>query len=264
MSRRLFSPRWSAVRALAGSLAVAATVSWVPGAGAQSAGAPAAQPAAGEGAAVRAAVEGWLKGRYKVDDVRRTPMAGMWEVRLGNDLIYVDEKGQYAFVEGAMVELKTGRNLTRERTDELLTINFKDLPLGLALKQVIGTGKRQVAVFEDANCGYCRTMRKDLLAVKDITVYTFPVAILAADSETKARKALCSADPMTAWNNLMLQGKVPGNSGTCDTNLAKVRELAQKLGVSATPTLFFSNGKRLQGYVPPERFERLLADNSRS
>lgn len=223
-------------------------------------GAGASDPAS----VVRAAVEAWLRGRYKVDDVRRTPLPGIWEVRLGNDLIYVDEKGQFGFVEGAMVELKSGRNLTRERIDELLTINFKDLPLNLALKQVIGNGKRQIAVFEDANCGYCRTMRKDLLALKDVTIYTFPVAILAPDSETKARKALCSADAVSAWNNLMLSGKVPGNSGTCDNNLSKVRELALKLSVSATPTMFFSNGKRLQGYVPPDRFDRLLADNSRS
>ena len=226
---------------------------------------PALAQAPGDTAAsLRTAIEGWLKGRYKVDDVRRTPMPGVWEVRLGTDLIYVDEKGQYGFVDGAMIELKTGRNLTRERTDELLSINFKDLPLNLALKQVIGTGKRVVAVFEDANCGYCRTMRKDLLALKDVTIYTFPVAILAPDSEVKARKALCAADKVAAWNDLMVGGKVPGNGGTCETVLAKIKELSQKLTVSATPTVFFANGKRLQGYVPAERFEKMLEENSRS
>ena len=77
-------------------------------------------PAGGD--AVKAAVESWLKGRFKVDEVRKTPMSGMWEVRFGNDLIYVDDKGQYAFVEGNMVDLKSGRNLTRERVDELMTM----------------------------------------------------------------------------------------------------------------------------------------------
>ena len=213
--------------------------------------------------AIRSAVETWLGGRFKVDDVRRSPLAGIWEVRLGSDLIYVDERGQYAFVEGAMVDLRSGRNLTRERLDEMLTINFRDLPLNLALKQVIGNGKRVVAVFEDANCGYCRTMRKDLLALKDLTIYTFPMAILSADSDLKARKALCAADRTTAWNELMLTGKVPGNAGTCEHNLGRLRELAQKLSVSATPTVFFANGRRLQGYVPAERFEKMLEENAR-
>ncbi len=212
---------------------------------------------------VRGAVETWLKGRYKVDEVRKTPVAGIWEVRIGNDLIYVDEKGQHAFIEGNLVDLKSNRNLTRERTDELLTIDFKELPLNLAIKQVVGNGKRVIAIFEDPNCVYCKRMRKDLAEVKDVTIYTFVIPILSPDSEVKAKKALCAEDKVRAWNDLMLNGKVPGNNGTCDTPLAKTRELAQKLGISATPTAFFANGKRLQGYVPPAQFEKMLEENSK-
>jgi len=103
----------------------AAQVSPAPGAPAQSADAA---------AAIKSAVESWLKGRYKVDEIRRTPLAGFWEVRFGNDLLYVDDKAQFAFVEGNLIDLRSGRNLTRERVDELITINFKDLPLNLAFK----------------------------------------------------------------------------------------------------------------------------------
>ncbi len=216
------------------------------------------------GATVRGAVEAWLKGRYKVEEVRKTPVAGIWEVRIGNDLIYVDEKGQHAFIEGNLVDLKSNRNLTRERVDELMTINFKDLPLNLAIKQVVGNGKRVFAVFEDPNCVYCKRLRKDLAEVKDITIYTFVIPILSPDSEVKAKKALCAEDKARAWNDMMLNGKVPGNNGTCDTPLAKTRELAQKLGISATPTAFFGNGRRLQGYVPPAQFEKMLEENSGS
>lgn len=241
------------LRAATAACLLSLAVAWSP-AGAQS----------GDAATVRSGVEAWLKGRFKVDEVRRTPVAGIWEVRIGTDLIYVDDKGQHAFIEGNLVELRTNRNLTRERTDELLTIDFKTLPLDLALKQVNGSGRRVVAVFEDPNCGYCKQMRRDLVNAKDVTIYTFVIPILSPDSETKAKKALCADDRMRAWNDLMLSGKVPGNAGTCDTPLAKVRELAQKLGISATPTTFFSNGKRLQGFVPAAQFERMLEDNSKS
>lgn len=215
-------------------------------------------------ASVRAGVETWLKGRYKVDEVRKTPVAGIWEVRLGNDLIYVDEKGEHAFVDGSLVDLRSSRNLTRERVDELLVINFKDLPLNLALKQVIGNGKRTLAVFEDPNCGYCRKMRQELATIKDLTIYTFIVPILSPDSEMKARKALCADDKVRAWNDLMLSGKVPGNAGTCDTPLAKLKELAQKLGVTGTPTTVFVNGKRQAGYVPAAQIEKMLDESSKS
>ena len=246
-------------RGLAAALAAAVVLI----AGSLGASAPAhAQDAA---ATVRASVDAWLKGRYKVEEVRKTPVPGMWEVRIGNDLLYVEEKGQYAFIEGNLVDLKSSRNLTRERVDELLTINFKDLPLAQAIKQVNGTGKRAVAVFEDPNCGYCKQLRKDLVNLKDTTIYTFVIPILSPDSEVKAKKALCAGgDKARAWNDLMLSGKVPDNPGTCDTPLAKNRDLALKLGINATPTLFFANGKRQQGYLPGPQLEKLLEDNSKS
>jgi thiol:disulfide interchange protein DsbC len=227
-----------------------------------------AQSAANQSAAadtqatIRSTVEAWLKGRYKVDEVRRTPLPGIFEVRIGSEMIYVDEKGQYAFIEGSLVDIRNEKNLTRERIDEVLTINFKDLPLNLAIKQVSGNGKRTVAVFEDPNCGYCRTMRRDLLKVDNLTVYTFVLPILAADSDVKSRKALCAADKVKAWNDLMLSGKVPDNEGKCSTNLEKIKDLSAKLGITATPTLFFANGKRLRGYAPAPELEKLLNTNS--
>ena len=253
------SKRFTRVAAFAVAV-LAASALWLPATPTRAQGAPAADPAI---ARVKAAMEGFVKGRYKVEDVRKTPLPGIYEVRIGNDLLYVDERGQYLFYEGDLIEMKTQRNLTRERVEELLAIDFNTLPLQLAIKQVSGNGKRVVAVFEDPNCGYCKRLRADLVKLDDVTIYTFPMAFLAADSESKARKALCAADKARAWNDLLLNNHVPGNAGTCDTPLAQVRDLAQKLGITGTPVLFFSNGKRLTGYAPPERFNRMLAENSK-
>jgi thiol:disulfide interchange protein DsbC len=210
---------------------------------------------------IKTSVETWLAGKYKVEEVRKAPLPNMYEVRIGSDIIYVDEKGHYAFVEGQLIDIKTSRNLTKERQDELLTIKWSDLQQNLALKQVNGNGKRKVAVFEDPNCGYCKQIRKDLVKLKDVTIYTYVYPVLAADSDVKSRKVLCAADKMSAWNDLMLSNKLPGNSGTCDQPLAKIKEMGGKMGVTATPTVFFGNGKRLQGYVPPAQLEKMIDDN---
>lgn len=213
-------------------------------------------------ATVRKALEPVVRGR-KVDEVRRTPVPGMYEARIGNELLYIDEKGQYLFWEGDLIDLKAQRNLTQERVEELMAIRFEDLPLDLAVKQVAGKGTRRIAVFEDPNCGFCKRLRADLMKLDDITIYTFPMAFLAADSDSKARKALCAADPVKAWNELLLSNRVPDNAGTCSTSIEKVRELAQKLGITGTPVVFFENGKRLSGYEPAERFSQRLANNSK-
>jgi thiol:disulfide interchange protein DsbC len=229
--------------------------------------ATAAPPAGGEAAAsaaVRSNVEAWLQGRYKVDGVRRAPVPGMWEVQIGTDLIYVDDKGLHAFVEGQLIELKTNRNYTRERVDELLTIRFDDLPLALAIKQVNGKGTRRLAVFEDPNCGHCRTLRRELVNVPDLTIYTFPLPILAADSEQKVRQAWCAKDRVKAWNDLMIAGKVPDNKGDCDVPVQRITELGRKLKVTGTPTLFFANGKRVPGGVPGPQLLQLIEQNSKT
>jgi thiol:disulfide interchange protein DsbC len=209
------------------------------------------------------AIDGFTKGRYKVDDVRATPIPGIYEARIGNDLLYVDEKGRYLFWQGDLIDMKDQRNLSQERVEELTMVRFDELPLGLAHKQALGKGSRRIAVFEDPNCGFCKRLRADLLKLDDLTIYTFPMAFLSADSETRARKALCAADPVKAWNELLLQNRVADNPGTCDNALEKVRELTRKLGITGTPVVVFENGKRLSGYAPPERFNPMLAENSK-
>jgi len=229
----------------------------VPAVRAQSSPAP-ADPAA----AIRASVDAWLQGRFKVDAVRRSPVTGIWEVQIGTDLIYVDEQGRHGFIEGQLIDLKSNRNLTQERIEQITAIAFQDLPLDLAIRQVIGKGTRRLAVFEDPNCGHCRNLRRDLLTLKDVTIYTFPLPILAADSEVKSRKAWCSNDQVKAWNELMLQGRVPDNAGTCENPIGKVTELARRLRITGTPTVFFANGKRLGGAVPADRLLKLIEENS--
>ena len=246
----------ASIARLVSRLAVAAlAASFLAAAPARAQGDPAPQ--------IKSAVETWLQGRFKVDGVRKTPVAGMWEVQIGTDLIYVDEKAQHGIVEGQLIDLKSNRNLTQERVEELTAIDFKDLPLALAIKQVNGKGTRQIAVFEDPNCGHCRNLRRDLIKVQDITIYTFTLPILAADSEQKIRQAWCAPDKVKAWNDLMLQGKVPDNKGTCDTPVAKVAELGRKLKVTGTPTIFFANGRRVPGGVPADRLNKLIDDNSK-
>ena len=211
---------------------------------------------------IKAAVESWLQGRYKVENLRRSPVDGIWEVQVNTDLIYVDEKAMHAFVEGQLIDLKTSRNLTQERVDELTAIQFKDLPLAIAIKQVNGKGTRRIAVFEDPNCGYCRNLRKDLVNVPDVTIYTFTLPILSPDSELKVRQAWCASDKSKAWNELMISGKVPDNKGSCTTPVDKITELGRKLKITGTPTIFFNNGKRVPGGIPADRLSKLLEENS--
>ncbi|MEZ5658855.1 MAG: DsbC family protein [Burkholderiaceae bacterium] len=210
---------------------------------------------------IKERIRAWTGGRFEAQSVMATPMENLLEIRINNDLYYVDRQGRHILVDGELVDMHSNRNFTRERMEEVLAIDFSVLPIDKAIKMVNGNGERVVALFEDPNCTYCKRLRADLMRIDNLTVYTFPYPILAADSDVKSRKALCDSDPSTAWNDLMLSGQAPANDGRCESPIAEFKALGEKLGISATPTLFFPSGHRLQGYAPPTRFVEALDRN---
>lgn len=206
-------------------------------------------------ASVRKSVEAWMGG--KVDGVRKSGLLGLYEIQIGNELYYTDEKVSLLF-DGNIIDTKTRRNLTQERQNRLSAIRFEELPLESAVKTVRGNGKRVFATFEDPNCHYCKKLQKELADMTDVTIYTFLIPILSPDSETKSRAVWCASDRSQAWHDLMVKGIVPP-TGTCEAPIKKNLALAQKYNVRGTPTIFLSNGERIPGAVPVAQLEQLLA-----
>ena len=211
-------------------------------------------------ASVRKLITPRLGDNAKVDSVTKTPYSGMFEIRTGGDIIYTDEKAKYLFV-GRVLDAQTYQDYTKDRVDEISKIKFSDLPLDAALKTVKGNGKRVVAVFEDPNCGYCKRFRHTLQELDNVTVYTFMYNILSDDSAVKSKNVWCAADRAKAWDDWMLNGKVPATApAACTTNPnERVLALGQKLRISGTPAIFFADGSRIPGAVDAKALETKLA-----
>ncbi len=194
-----------------------------------------------------------------VDSVKKTPYSGLYEVQVGDDIFYTDEKMQYLFV-GNVMDMNAHKNLTRIRQESLNTVKFANLPFELAFKQVKGDGKRVIAVFEDPNCGYCKKLRKALQSVDNITIYTFMYDILSDDSAVKSRNVWCAPDPAKAWNDWMVSGiVVPDAPKDCTTSPhEKIMALGSKLHINGTPAIFFPDGTRIPGFVDAAALEEKL------
>ena len=195
-----------------------------------------------------------------IETVVKTPYSGLYEVKIGAEIVYTDAEGKYIFI-GRVVEAESSKDLTEARLEEVNKIKFADLPLDLAAKSVRGNGKRVIAVFEDPNCGYCKRFRKTLGEINDVTVYTFMYPILGEDSKTKVKNIWCSADRAKAWDDWMLNAKVPAAAPSSCSAAAndKVIEIGRKLGVSGTPTVFFTDGTRVPGALEAKKLEAKLA-----
>ena len=197
----------------------------------------------------------------KIDEVRPTPMAGLYEVRIGTDLFYTDAKGNYV-IQGELIDSKARRNLTEDRINKLTAVNFSALPLKDAITIVRGDGKRKMAVFEDPNCGYCKRFERDMQNVNNVTVYLFLYPILSPDSAEKSRNIWCAKDKAGAWQDHMVRDKHAATA-SCDTS-ALQRNLAfgKKYKITGTPTVIFANGTRVPGAIGAQEVEKRLAEAS--
>ncbi len=209
---------------------------------------------------IKKVLQNRLGAESQVESVTKTPYSGLYEVKVGSEVIYTDAEAKYVFI-GRILETETSRDLTQARLDELNKIKFSDLPLDLATKTVKGSGKRVIAVFEDPNCGYCKRFRKTLNEMKDITVYTYFYPVLGEDSVKKAKNLWCAADRAKAWDEWMIEGKQPPQApGSCSAAaIDKVVELGKKHGVRGTPTVFFADGTRVPGALGARDLEAKLA-----
>jgi len=196
----------------------------------------------------------------KIEQISRTPMTGIYEVRIGNELFYTDAEGNY-IINGEMMDTRARRNLTEERMEKLLAIDFGQLPVKDAFVIVRGNGKRKLAVFEDPNCGYCKRFERDLQKVDNVTVYMFLYPILGPDSGEKSRAVWCAKDKGKAWLDWMVRNEPLAKADAgCDASaLARNIDFGRKHKITGTPTLIFADGSRVPGAIGTAEIEKLLA-----
>lgn len=218
-----------------------------------------APTAAAQEAAIRKALASRIPLFQEIEEVNKTPMRGLYEVRVGTDLFYTDAKGNY-LIQGELIDTRKRKNLTEERVNLLTAVAFESLPVTDAFTLVRGNGKRKLAVFEDPNCGYCKRFERDMLALDNVTVYLFLYPILSADSMEKSRNIWCAKDRNAAWMDWMVRDKVPV-AAQCDS-AALQRNLAfgKKHKITGTPTLLFADGSRVPGAVGVAQVEKHLSD----
>lgn len=198
-----------------------------------------------------------------INEVSKTPLPGLYEIRVNdNEIYYTDAEGNY-LIQGNLIDVRQKRNLTEERVDKLLAIDFKSLPFKDAFTVVRGNGQRKMAIFSDPNCGYCKRIERDLAKLDNVTIHVFLYPVLGPGSTEKSKLVWCAKERSQAWLDLMLKDQLP-TATACDVQAIQ-RNLAfgQKLKVQGTPTLFFADGSRVPGAIDLAQIEKQLTAAAR-
>lgn len=198
--------------------------------------------------------------QIEIKSIAKAPIAGLYEVNLGTQMIYADANGDYV-IAGDLVDTKTRSNLSEAHLADLNKVDFASLPLDRAVKVVKGNGNRRIVVFSDPNCPYCKQLETTLKSIDNVTVYTFLYPVLSPDSVTKSKAIWCATDRAKAWEAWMVDHRPPPSPGArCDSaaldaNLA----LGRALNVTGTPTIILADGRRLPGAVSADQLNDALA-----
>lgn len=191
--------------------------------------------------------------------VSATPMDGLFEVRIGSELVYISEDGRY-LVQGRLIDLDTQRDLTDAsmselRQDQLAALDRSELITFGATDPV-----HEVLVFTDPDCGFCRRLHEqvDGYAEAGIQIHylAFPRAGLGSPTYDTLVSVWCAEDQRAAMDAAKAGRRLP--AAHCDHPVEDHYQLGQALGVTGTPALVTEGGAVIPGFVPPEQLRSRL------
>lgn len=199
-------------------------------------------------------------GDIKLEDVRMSPVSGVYEVTRGSEISYVTADGRYAIL-GDMIDIDADANLSENRRRTIRARIIETIPDSEMVVYSPKDPKYTITVFTDIDCGYCRRLHSQIAEYNRLGIRVrymfFPRSGPNTDSWHKAEAVWCSSNRNEALTRAKNGEDV--KSPKCPSDIVKRDfELGQKLAVDGTPAIFLQSGEMLPGYAPPGQLARYL------
>ena len=228
-----------------------------------SAGAQTPAPAAGSSTAE---VRKLIAARFpeiRPEQIAASPVAGLYEVRIGSKIAYVSADGRY-MVQGEIFDLDSERNLTEGRLEGVR----KDVLAGVNESSMVifAPAKYQdtVTVFTDVDCGYCRKLHRQIADYNArgirVRYMYFPRSGPGTDSWLKAEQVACAKDPRTALTKSKL-GEALKDKPCKPNPVAEHYNIGREFGLQGTPAIVLESGELIGGYLEPAELAKYLAES---
>jgi thiol:disulfide interchange protein DsbC len=244
---------------LVGALALCLAVSALA---AQPAATPAGAPPAVAKGDPRVEVASHISGAHP-EELRATPVPGLWELTRGTDIAYVTADGKYAF-SGDLIELGTNNNLTEIHRRDLRLKAIAAYPESEMLVFGPRDPKYTVTVFTDVDCPYCRKLHSQIAEYNHLGIRVryllYPRTGPNTSSWTKAEQVWCSTDRNEALTRAKLGEDLKAKS-SCDNPVARSYALGQDFALEGTPAIILPNGEMMAGYLPPDALLQRIKDS---
>jgi thiol:disulfide interchange protein DsbC len=220
-------------------------------------------PAAGQATDARVALLKLLPAGSKLEDLRPSPIPGIYEFMQGAEISYLTADGKY-FFDGNVYDMGSRENLTEALRTRARIALINAVPESQMLIFSPKNPLYTVTVFTDVDCAYCRKLHSEIAELNRLGVrvrYMFyPRTGPNTESWKKAEVVWCSANRNEAFTQAKLGAKLDLTK-TCDaTPVAREYALGQSIGVRGTPAIVSERGDYIAGYMPPRELVQQLKD----
>lgn len=167
-------------------------------------------------------------------------------------VLYLTKDDMY-LIFGAVVD-KEGKNIARDRMEEISKVDFSSIPVEDALVFKQGNGSKKLVMITDVDCPFCRKAMEWLNKQTDYTLYAFLYPLdIHPEAYEKSVKILCSEDKTGALKSVKAGNKI--NTEKCkdgEDRLKKHILVGQILQTSGTPLFVLDSGKKISGFNQAE------------
>jgi thiol:disulfide interchange protein DsbC len=204
-----------------------------------------------------------LPAGTKVEDLRPSPIPGIYEFAQGVDVSYITADGKY-FIDGNLYDMKSRENLTEElRTHARLAL-ISAVPESEMMIFSPANPKYTITVFTDVDCAYCRKLHSQMAELNRLGIRVrymfFPRTGPGTESWKKAEVVWCSPNRNEALTRAKAGATLDMNKVCSPTPVKREYELGENIGVRGTPAIVTESGDYISGYMEPRELLAELKD----
>jgi thiol:disulfide interchange protein DsbC len=195
-----------------------------------------------------------LPAGSKLEDLRPSPIPGIYEFMQGAEISYLTADGKY-FIDGNLYDMKSRDNLTEALRTHARVALINSVPESEMLIFSPANPKYTITVFTDVDCAYCRKLHSQIAEINRLGIRVrymfFPRTGPGTESWKKAEVVWCSANRNEAMTRAKAGAALDMNKICAPTPVKREYELGENIGVRGTPAIVTENGDYISGYMEP-------------
>ena len=202
------------------------------------------------------------QGQLQVQEVRETPMQGVYELIMSSgEILLSDRSGQF-LISGELYKTQPQglTNLTAQTRQFQVKGWLAEIPEDQMIVFSPPNPIATITVFTDVDCTYCRRLHHDVEAINSrgiaIRYMAYPRGGAESTAYPKMVSVWCAPDRQLAITQAKNGQNLPERD--CQNTVLDHHALGNQIGITGTPAIVLPDGTLVPGYMEVDRLSALV------